>query len=284
MSVKLIYINGRYTINTSCEIGDITLESYNRHETDIIIVTKSSWLSSTETEDINGIFSIKHTSSVRFFNLIFNLPSSSLLGEKPFIYHYSSGLLILEDVFITSETQTLNKKNENILRNEDETSIMSILSESLIKIRNGNVRIERCIFSNMNLQIIDKNKDNSINENIIMNGSVINAVIQSRNILTISESKFKNCIISKRDIDVDTGTDTNTDTFISGYGGAIYIEIKEEGSFIIEDENEYTFDSCNILMNVKGYGGAIALYLNDNINDSNIKFISVFFFLSLFFY
>jgi hypothetical protein len=261
--------NGRFTINSGCEVGDVTLRSEN--ENDIIEVKESSWLS--ETEDIVGVFSIRNTSSVRFFKIIFNLPSSSLneLKNKAFIDHSSSGILILESVRIGC----IEEKNKNILKNEN-WILMTELSESLIRINDGDGKIERCEFSNIKL----KNG----------NGSVLNSIIKEGRSLNISKCEFKNCIIK---IETNKENDKN-EISTSFYGGAIYIEIEKGGNLRIEgkydyndnsDNNNnnkndgYTFIECHIESD-NGYGGGIGIYLKDGVTDLELIFsgIKYFFF------
>jgi hypothetical protein len=70
--ILLLYVDGNYTIENGCEIGDITVESAEGSETDdVILVTESSF----KTIDFGGVFSITNTASIRFHYLIFNLPS-----------------------------------------------------------------------------------------------------------------------------------------------------------------------------------------------------------------
>jgi hypothetical protein len=151
-----------------------------------------------------------------------------------------------------------NSGIENVLRNEGSGLLMVSLSESLIKIRNGDGVIKKCKFLNFEL--------------LNGNGSVLNAVISSGKSLKILQSEFKNCVI----LISETGDSSSE----YGYGGAIYIEIKDGGSIMIEDEystdaDTFTFSGCGILRGdgeVGGCGGAIGIYLYDLLDEHGLKF------------
>jgi hypothetical protein len=95
-SIILIHDNnGLFTIELACEIGDITLESReNEGNGNVFVkVSDSAWLPTVGTQTPGGVFSITNTASVRFYKLIFHLPTSSnTLGQKPFVFHSSSGV------------------------------------------------------------------------------------------------------------------------------------------------------------------------------------------------
>jgi hypothetical protein len=259
MSVVILYNkNKKYIMNIGCEIEDITLSSTKEREEDYIIeVEESAW----ETENIGGVFSIINTSSAKLYNLKFHLPSSlspsNYLPPKPFIYHCSSGLLILELITITS---LLTNGNRNVLYNGNDFPVI-FLSNSLIEMKNGDLIFDNFRVSNLNL--------------LNGNGSVINALVNSGRNINIYKSEFKDCVI--------TMTSEDTPTSYYGYGGAIYIEIKEGGTVLIEDkysimEESYTFDGCGVRKEggtIGGYGGAIAIYMSDGVIDTGFKFSGI---------
>jgi hypothetical protein len=98
----------------------------------------------------------------------------------------------------------------------------------------------------------------------------MNVVVESGKTCNITNNNFKNCVIfgsggGGSDVDVE--------------GGAIYIEVKMGGKFHIEgkydnnidSDNTYTFTECGVLVENGGWGGALSIYLDDGITDSNIK-------------
>jgi hypothetical protein len=60
-----------------------------------------------------------------------------------------------------------------------------------------------------------------------------------------------------------------------GYGGTIYADLRMSGQLIMNEKYEdvsksgHTFTNCS---NVNGYGGAIAVYLNDGVGVENLRF------------
>jgi uncharacterized protein YjbI with pentapeptide repeats len=88
--------NDKFVLDSNSNIADVTLESYRETIKNCVVeVTESAW--DVDVSDvIDVVFSISGTSSIRFLNIIFNLPSSSsfsspeTLPQNPFIHHSSS--------------------------------------------------------------------------------------------------------------------------------------------------------------------------------------------------
>jgi hypothetical protein len=279
MSVILLFNNDEmFSMKTGCKLEDITLESQSNDNDNVVEITVDAW-DSLEDLNLDGVFCILNEASVRFLHLTFILPSSSPsplytpLPQKPFIYHSSSGILILESIKITNSPVQTNG-NRNIFMNEEEI-LLTYMKESLIKIINGNGNMYGCNISNINI--------------INWNGSVINALIHSENKLNIS-----NCIFTNSTIREDAALGGSGE-LATGYGGAIYIEIEKDGRVSFSD---CSFNGCNISKSVdndgsvsvvkSGYGGAIAMFLNDGCTYTELTLSSsllfVFFYVLVSFY
>jgi hypothetical protein len=227
--------DNKFTLTSGSSIDNITLTKKEDNNL-IIIVDELSWSSSTPNED--GIFTTSSDSDTnsKLINLEFNIKeiNNNNIPGKSFIYHKSPGSLTLKTVNIKS----ISDNSINI-------------KKSIIVVIEGSLYIEDNIFKNLILENGD--------------GCVINSIIKSNCITNITDCSFSNIFIMSE----------------NSYGGSIYSSILSGGTFLIsgkKNNEDNTFINSSIKLrdisrsndgdnDYESYGGAIALFLNDDINN-----------------
>jgi hypothetical protein len=156
-----------------------------------------------------------------------------------FVEHVTSSLIVMDGV------GKILLLDDCMFRNADQLHYITL--NSVITVIAGNLVINRCEFWNI--------------ESANNRGSILNGMVISGSVLNITGSSFLNCSISG----------------MYAMGGAVFVNISQGGKIIMIGKHvnqTVTFFQCgqHATSSPGGRGGAVAVYVNNGVSDTDILF------------